>query len=64
MAEDVHLNPADDRPSQTRDATSAASQTAASLQAAIIDIIEHQPYTAVAIAFGVGWLFGRRHRPF
>jgi ElaB/YqjD/DUF883 family membrane-anchored ribosome-binding protein len=64
MAEDVHLSPADDRPSQKRDAARAASQTAASLQAAIIDTIEHQPYAAVAIAFGMGWLFGRLHRPF
>jgi hypothetical protein len=29
-----------------------------------MDTIEHQPYIAVAIAFGIGWLFGRRHRPF
>jgi ElaB/YqjD/DUF883 family membrane-anchored ribosome-binding protein len=26
--------------------------------------IETQPYTAVAIALGLGWLFGRTHRPF
>jgi hypothetical protein len=25
--------------------------------------IEKQPYTAVAIALGLGWLFGRMHRP-
>jgi hypothetical protein len=36
----------------------ATSKTAASFQTAIIDTIEHQPYTAVAIAFGIGWLFG------
>jgi hypothetical protein len=26
-------------------------------------MIEQQPYTAVAIALGVGWLLGRMHRP-
>jgi ElaB/YqjD/DUF883 family membrane-anchored ribosome-binding protein len=25
--------------------------------------IEQQPYTAVAIALGLGWLLGRSHRP-
>ena len=25
--------------------------------------IETQPYTSTAIAFGLGWLFGRMHRP-
>jgi ElaB/YqjD/DUF883 family membrane-anchored ribosome-binding protein len=63
MAEEARLSPADDRPSKDRASAGAASQTAASLQTAIIDTIEHQPYTAVAIAFGIGWLFGRLHRP-
>jgi hypothetical protein len=26
-------------------------------------MIETKPYTAVAIALGLGWLFGRTHRP-
>jgi ElaB/YqjD/DUF883 family membrane-anchored ribosome-binding protein len=25
--------------------------------------IQEQPYTATLIAFGIGWLFGRTHRP-
>jgi len=25
--------------------------------------IERQPYTAIAIAFAIGWLVGRAHRP-
>ena len=25
--------------------------------------IETQPYTSTTIAFGLGWLFGRMHRP-
>jgi ElaB/YqjD/DUF883 family membrane-anchored ribosome-binding protein len=64
MASDVPLSPADNKPSEDRETMRAASQTAVSLQSAIMDTIEHQPYTAVAIAFGIGWLFGRRHRPF
>jgi hypothetical protein len=31
---------------------------------ALRDTIESQPYTAVIIAFGLGWLWGRMHRPF
>jgi hypothetical protein len=64
MASEVPLSPVDDKPSEHRETVRAASQTAASLQSAIMDAIEHQPYTALAIAFGIGWLFGRRHRPF
>jgi ElaB/YqjD/DUF883 family membrane-anchored ribosome-binding protein len=36
------------------DAASAAAQNTAG---------SFQPYTAVAIALGVGWLLGRMHRP-
>jgi ElaB/YqjD/DUF883 family membrane-anchored ribosome-binding protein len=63
MAEDVRLSPADDRAAEARESARDLSQTAASFQSAIIDTIEQQPYTAVAIAFGIGWLFGRLHRP-
>jgi hypothetical protein len=31
---------------------------------AVRDTIESQPYTAVIVAFGLGWLWGRMHRPF
>jgi ElaB/YqjD/DUF883 family membrane-anchored ribosome-binding protein len=64
MVDEARLSPADGRPSEDRETARVASQTAASLQTAIIDTIEHQPYTAVAIAFGIGWLFGRLRRPF
>jgi uncharacterized protein YjbJ (UPF0337 family) len=30
----------------------------------IRDYIERNPYTAAAIALGLGWLIGRSHRPF
>lgn len=45
-------------------ATDAARKTAGSFEQALRNTIENQPYTAVAIALGLGWLFGRTHRPF
>jgi ElaB/YqjD/DUF883 family membrane-anchored ribosome-binding protein len=42
----------------------AARQTAGSFEQALRNTIEQQPYAAVAIALGLGWLFGRMHRPF
>jgi ElaB/YqjD/DUF883 family membrane-anchored ribosome-binding protein len=45
-------------------ANDAARETAGSLERAVRNTIETQPYTAVAIALGLGWLFGRMHRPF
>lgn len=44
-------------------ASQAARKTAGSFERALRNIIETQPYTAVAIALGIGWLFGRMHRP-
>lgn len=41
----------------------AARQSAGSFEQALRNTIETQPYTAVAIALGLGWLFGRLHRP-
>jgi ElaB/YqjD/DUF883 family membrane-anchored ribosome-binding protein len=45
-------------------ANAAAQQVAGSFERAIRNTIETQPYTAVAIALGLGWLLGRTHRPF
>jgi ElaB/YqjD/DUF883 family membrane-anchored ribosome-binding protein len=46
------------------DATStAARKTARSFELAAREVIENQPYTAVAIALGIGWFLGRLHRP-
>jgi ElaB/YqjD/DUF883 family membrane-anchored ribosome-binding protein len=51
--------------SNVADATStAARKTANSFKTAAREIIENQPYTALAIALGIGWLLGRLHRPF
>jgi ElaB/YqjD/DUF883 family membrane-anchored ribosome-binding protein len=45
-------------------ANDAAQQAAGSLERALRNTIETQPYTAVAVALGLGWLLGRTHRPF
>ena len=44
-------------------ANRAARKTAGSFERALRNTIETQPYTAIAIALGLGWLFGRMHRP-
>jgi len=44
-------------------ANRAARHTAGSFERALRNTIETQPYTAVVIALGLGWLFGRMHRP-
>jgi ElaB/YqjD/DUF883 family membrane-anchored ribosome-binding protein len=52
------------RASRLGNATSqAARKTAGSFEKALRNTIENQPYTAVAIAVGLGWLLGRMHRP-
>ena len=53
-----------DSAAQVADATTtAARKTAGSFERALRNTIETQPYTAVVIALGLGWLFGRMHRP-
>jgi ElaB/YqjD/DUF883 family membrane-anchored ribosome-binding protein len=53
-----------DSAAQVADATTtAARKTAGSFERALRHTIETQPYTAVVIALGLGWLFGRMHRP-
>jgi ElaB/YqjD/DUF883 family membrane-anchored ribosome-binding protein len=44
-------------------ASKAARKTAGSFERAVKNTIETQPYTAVVIALGIGWLLGRLHRP-
>lgn len=41
----------------------AVRNSASSLEMTLRNFIENQPYTAVAIAAGLGWLFSRRRRP-
>jgi ElaB/YqjD/DUF883 family membrane-anchored ribosome-binding protein len=62
-AHDVY-GQARDSASEVADAAShAARRTAGSFERALRNTIETQPYTAVAIALGLGWLLGRMHRP-
>ena len=61
-AQDIY-DQARDSASQVADATTtAARKTAGSFEKALRNTIETQPYTAVVIALGLGWLFGRMHR--
>jgi uncharacterized protein YjbJ (UPF0337 family) len=45
------------------DVADTALQAGSSFEALLRNTIENQPYTAVAIALGIGWLLGRTHRP-
>jgi uncharacterized protein YjbJ (UPF0337 family) len=45
------------------DAAVAARDTAASFEKWLRRTIETQPYTTAIVAVGIGWLFGRMHRP-
>ncbi|MFZ1920623.1 MAG: CsbD family protein [Xanthobacteraceae bacterium] len=45
------------------DAANTARDTASSFEKVLRNTIENQPYTAVAIGIGLGWLLGRMHRP-
>jgi uncharacterized protein YjbJ (UPF0337 family) len=44
-------------------AADAARQTATGFDKWLRTTIETQPYTAAAVALGIGWLLGRMHRP-
>jgi len=58
---------AQDMYGQARDAASdmadTARDTASSFEKVLRNTIETQPYTAVCVAIGLGWLLGRMHRP-
>ena len=47
----------------TSEAAETAVNTAASFEKVVRNTIETQPYTAAAIALGLGWLLGRMHQP-
>jgi uncharacterized protein YjbJ (UPF0337 family) len=44
-------------------AADAARDTATGFEQWLRTTIETQPYTAAAVALGIGWLLGRMHRP-
>jgi uncharacterized protein YjbJ (UPF0337 family) len=52
---------------QAKDAASDAAQgvrtAAISFEDMLRNTIETRPYTAAAVALGIGWLLGRTHRP-
>lgn len=62
-AQDLYDHAADSASDIAGSANCAARQTAGSFERALRNTIETQPYTAVAVALGLGWLFGRFHRP-
>jgi ElaB/YqjD/DUF883 family membrane-anchored ribosome-binding protein len=62
-AHDVYGQARDSAADVVDTANKAARQTMGSLEKAIRNTVETQPYTAVAIALGIGWLLGRMHRP-
>lgn len=58
---------AEDLYGQARDGASdlvgTARDAGSSFERLLRNTIEEQPYTAVIIALGLGWLLGRTHRP-
>jgi ElaB/YqjD/DUF883 family membrane-anchored ribosome-binding protein len=62
-AHDVYGQARDSAADVVDAANKAARHTMGSLEKAIRNTVETQPYTAVAIALGIGWLLGRMHRP-
>lgn len=62
-AQDLYDHARDSASDVADSANEAARRTAGSFERALRSTIETQPYTAVAIALGLGWLFGRMHRP-
>ena len=62
-AQDLYDHARDSAAELADRANRAARKTAGSFEKALRHTIETQPYTAVVIALGLGWLFGRMHRP-
>jgi len=62
-AQDVYSEAREAAADVAETAQTAARKTATSFERAIRNTIESQPYTAAAIALGIGWLLGRMHRP-
>lgn len=62
-AQDLYDHAIDSASDLAGNAGEAARKTANSFERALRNTVENQPYTAVAIALGLGWLLGRMHRP-
>jgi len=62
-AQELYGHARDSAAGVAESANRAARQTAGSFERALRDTVETRPCTAVVIALGLGWLFGRMHRP-
>jgi uncharacterized protein YjbJ (UPF0337 family) len=62
-AQDLYGQARDSASQFADDAAVAGRRAASSLESTLRDAIESQPYTAVFIALGIGWLLGRTRRP-
>jgi uncharacterized protein YjbJ (UPF0337 family) len=62
-AQDLYGQARDSAAHVAEETAATARQTATSFESALRNTIETQPYTAVLVALGLGWLFGRMHRP-
>jgi uncharacterized protein YjbJ (UPF0337 family) len=62
-AQDLYGQARDSASQIADEAAARARRTASSFENALRNTIETQPYTAVFIALGIGWLLGRTHRP-
>ena len=62
-AQDLYGQARDSASRVASETAEAARQTASSFESSVRDLIETQPYAAVLVALGIGWLLGRTHRP-
>jgi uncharacterized protein YjbJ (UPF0337 family) len=62
-AQDLYGQARDSAAQVAEETAATARQTATSFESALRNAIETQPYTAVLVALGLGWLLGRMHRP-
>jgi phage-related minor tail protein len=62
-AEDVYGQARESAADVAGTANESARSVTSSFEKAIRHTVETQPYTAAAIALGIGWLLGRMHRP-
>jgi F0F1-type ATP synthase membrane subunit b/b' len=61
--QDIYGHARDGAADFANNAGRAARKSAGSFEKALRGTIETQPYSAVVIALGLGWLLGRMHRP-
>jgi uncharacterized protein YjbJ (UPF0337 family) len=62
-AQDLYGQARDSASQVASETAATARQTASSFESSVRDLIETQPYAAVLVALGIGWLLGRTHRP-